>query len=247
MRLGGFFVVLLCAAALPVLAQDYEREARWRAEVVPNLVVGEAVDLHTADGRAFLGLYTASAGAKTALVIVHGIGVHPEHGIIGTLRMALADRGFSTLSIQMPVLAADAAPDAYGRLFPLAAQRIGVAAAWLDARGYQELVLVSHSMGSRMANAYFDGVAKPAFRGWAALGLGDEYSRRFAETKPVPVLDLQGDVDLPPVLKTAAARKRVAESTAGGRQLTIAGADHFYAGHDRELIAAIAAFAAGPM
>lgn len=247
MRIGGFIAVLLCAASLSALAQDYEREARWRTEVVPNIVVGEAVDLRAADGRAFLGLYSASAGAKTALVIVHGIGVHPDHGVIGTLRMALADKGFSTLSVQMPVLAADAPADAYAKLFPLAAQRIGAAAAWLKERGYRDLVLVSHSMGSRMANAYFDATATPAFSRWIALGLGDEYSRRFSEARPLPVLDVQGDADLPAVLKHSAARRRVAESTAGGRQLTIAGADHFYAGRHAELIGAIAAFAAGPM
>jgi len=247
MMRGWLLSAVLCLAALPAPAQDFEREARWRAEVVPNLVVGEAVDLRTTDGRAFLGLYTASAGAKTALVIVHGIGVHPDHGIIGTLRMALADKGFTTLSIQMPVQAADAPADAYAKLMPLAAERIGAAAAWLTARGYRDLVLVSHSMGSRMANAYFDGDGKPAFGRWAALGLGSDYSRRFAETKPARVLDVQGDADLPAVLQHAAARKRVAESTAGGKQVTIAGAYHFYAGRHAELIAAIAAFAAGPM
>lgn len=247
MKPGWLAVALLCAVAMPAPAQDYEREARWRAEVVPNIVVGDAVDLRTADGRTFFGLYVDSPGATRAMVIVHGIGVHPDHGIVGTLRMALADRGFATLSIQMPVLAADAPPEAYARLFPLAAERIGVAAAWLNARGHRDLVLVSHSMGSRMANAYFDSAGKSAFGGWAALGLSDEYSRHFAQTKPVPVLDVQGDADLPSVLKTAAARKRVAESTVGGRQLTIAGADHFYTGRHAELIAAIAAFAAGPM
>jgi len=247
MKLWWLAAAPLCAVAMPAPAQDYEREARWRAEVAPSIVVGDAVDLRTADGRTFLGLYVDSPGATRALLIVHGIGVHPDHGIVGTLRMALADRGFATLSIQMPVLAADASPEAYARLFPLASERIGVAAAWLNARGHRDLVLVSHSMGSRIANAYFDSAGKSAFGGWAALGLGDEYSRHFADTKPVPVLDVQGDADLPPVLKTAAARRRVAESTASGRQLTIAGADHFYTGRHAELIAAIAAFAAGPM
>jgi len=63
----------------------------------------------------------------------------------------------------------------------------------------------------------------------------------------VPALDVQGDADLPAVLKHAAARKRVAESAAGGRQLTIPGADHFYAGRHDEPVGVIAAFAARPM
>lgn len=248
MKTGWLAAALLLAGApLPALAQDLEREARWRAEVVPNVVIGDAIDLRGADGRAFLGLYAATPGAKTALVIVHGIGVHPDHGVVGTLRMSLADRGFTTLSIQMPVLAAEAPSAAYAPLFPLAAERIAVAAAWLTERGYQDLVLVSHSLGSRMANAYFDQAGRPAYRRWVALGLGDEFSPSFAQKMPAPVLDVQGSADLPAVLENAAARKRVAESTAGGRQLTIAGADHFYAGQHAALTAAIATFAASPM
>jgi hypothetical protein len=240
----AFAIALLAAAtAMPAAAQDIDREARWRAEVVPNLVVGEAVDLRTPDGRTFLGLYTAASGAKTALVIVHGIGVHPDHGIVGTLRMELADRGFATLAIQMPVLAADAPPADYAALFPQAAQRIAAAAAWLGARGFRDLVLVSHSMGSRMANAYFDSADHPAFRGWAALGLGEAFSLGFAVRRPVVVLDVQGSKDLPNVLGNAAARRKVAEAS-GGRQVTIDGADHFYAGKAPELVSAVAAFAA---
>lgn len=243
MRALCLIALLAAAAAMPAASQDFDREARWRAEVVPNLVVGDAVDLRAADGRAFLGLYTAAANATTALVIVHGIGVHPDHGIIGTLRMELADRGFTTLSIQMPVLAADAPPADYPALFPSAAQRIAAAAAWLEERGYRDRVLVSHSMGSRMANAYFDGAARPAFRGWAALGLGDAFSSGFAARRPVMVLDVQGSNDLPGVLGNAAARRKVAEAS-GGRQVTIDGADHFYAGKAPQLVATIAAFAA---
>jgi hypothetical protein len=244
MKRAWLVASLLVGTPLAAAAQDYEREARWRAEVVPNVVVGDAVDLRGSDGRSFLGLYTATPGARTALVIVHGIGVHPDHGVIGALRMALADKGFTTLSIQMPVLAADAPPDAYVKLFPLAADRIAAAAAWLNERGYRDIVLVSHSLGSRMANAYFDASAKPAYRRWVALGLGGAFSPGFTQSRPVPVLDVQGDADLPAVLGNAPARKRVAEATAGGRQLTIAGADHFYAGKQAELVSAIASFAA---
>jgi predicted alpha/beta-hydrolase family hydrolase len=235
--------VLLALACAPAAAQDYAREARWRAEIVPNLVVGEAVDLRQADGRAFLALYTEVAGAKTAVVIVHGIGVHPDHGVVGALRMALADRGLATLSVQMPILAADAPPLEYAALMPLAAARIGSAAAWLRDRGHGDLVLVSHSMGSGTAGACFDAAGAPAFRAWVALGLGDEFSADFARRRPVPVLDVHGEADLPAVLRHAPARRRVAESTSG-RQLTVAGADHFYAGREAELAGAITAFAA---
>jgi alpha/beta superfamily hydrolase len=242
-------LALLLAAAVTAAGahtQDFEREARWRAEVVPGLVVGEAVDIPGPGARPFLGLLTEAAGADraatTLLVLLHGIGVHPDHGVIGKLRMDLADEGFATLSIQMPVLASDAPAEHYEALFGNAAERIAAAATWARARGYRDLVLVSHSLGSRMANAYLDKAKPPAFRAWAALGLGAPYSEAFARRPTLTVLDVYGELDLPPVLQTAAGRARVA-TAGGGRQQRIAGADHFYAGREDELVAAVAAFA----
>lgn len=227
--------------------QDFEREARWRAEVVPGLVVGEAVEVPGPGGRPFLGIFTEPMGvdhAKTTLlVIVHGIGVHPDHGIIGKLRMDLADKGFATLSIQMPVLASDAPPEHYDPLFGNAAERIANAATWGRGKGYHDLVLVSHSLGSRMSNTYFDHTTTPAFRSWVALGLGAPFSARLAQKPPVPVLDVYGELDLDSVRSTAPARAKVAVSS-GARQQRIAGADHFYAGHEAELVSLIASFAA---
>ena len=227
-------------------AQDFEREARWRAEVVPSLVAGEAVDIPGPGRRVFLGLLTepagADAGTKTLLVIVHGIGVHPDHGIIGKLRMDLADKGYATLAIQMPVLASDAPADHYEPLFANAAERIANAAAWARNRGYRDLVLVSHSLGSRMSNAYFDGAPAPGFRAWAALGLGAPFSSKFAQAPGLPVLDVYGERDPDPVLKSAPARERIARAS-GGRQQRIAGADHFYAGREAELVSLIADYA----
>lgn len=239
MRLLGLACALAAGAAA---AQDYDREARWRAEIVPALVVGEAVDLRAPSGRSFLGVYTRAKEAKTALVIVHGIGVHPDHGIIGRLRMELADRGFSTLSIQMPVLAAEAEASQYAKTFPEAAQRIAAAAEWLQAKGYSALSLVSHSLGSRMANTYFDAYERPAFRTWIALGLSGDFTPAFAKRRPVPVLDVFGERDLAAVVGAAPGRARVLGAIDGARQLRIAGADHFYAGHEAELVDAIDAY-----
>jgi alpha/beta superfamily hydrolase len=242
--LAALCVVVSLAASAHT--QDLEREARWRAEVVPGLVVGEAVDLPGPASRAFLGLLTEAPGAdraaSTLLVIVHGIGVHPDHGIIGTLRMSLADKGYATLSIQMPVLASDAPSEHYELLFGDAAERIANAAAWARSRGYRDVVLVSHSLGSRMANAYFDRTPAPAYRAWAALGLGAPYSPGFARKPAVPVLDVLGERDLDPVVRNAAARESIARSS-GGRQQVIARADHFYAGRELELVELISTFA----
>lgn len=238
--------LLAVASAAVAHTQDLEREARWRAEVVPGLVVGEAVDIPGPGNRPFLGLLTEPAGADRAgtplLVFVHGIGVHPDHGIVGKLRMDLADAGFATLSIQMPVLPSDAPPEHYELLFGNAAERIAHAAAWGRAKGWREFVLVSHSLGSRMSNAYFDRNSPPAFRSWVSLGLAGPFTAKFAGKPPVAVLDVYGERDLPPVLESAPAREQVARAS-GARQHRAVGADHFYAGRETELVRLVADFA----
>ena len=66
MRLAA---ALLLAAALPASAQDYEREKRWAAEIVPNVVVGDAVQLKLPSGREFLGLFAERKGAPAVLLL----------------------------------------------------------------------------------------------------------------------------------------------------------------------------------
>lgn len=229
--------------ALPAAAQDYEREKRWADEVVPGLVVGDAVWLETSTGRKFLAIHAPAANAKGAVVIVHGIGVHPDHGVIGVLRTKLNDLGWTTLSVQMPVQAADARSDAYYPLvFPEAIDRIGRAAAWLAERAGPRIALVSHSLGSWMSNEYLDQVPDTPFRAWVCMGITGGYSWG-AYFSPRPMLDMYGEKDLEPAVN-AAWRRRITLSTAaeGSRQVMIAGADHFYAGREDELAGTISAW-----
>ncbi len=224
-------------------AQDYEREQRWAAEVVPNLVVGDAIQLKLPSGREFLGLYVENKSAKNAILLVHGIGVHPDHGVIGILRTSLADLGYATLSIQMPVRKSDAATDDYfPALFPEAGARIQAGADWLAAKGYARPVLLSHSMGSWMSNVYFERTPDAPFAAWVCMGRSGAFSR-FGGAMP-PVLDLYGEKDLPNVLRADWRRRLTLDGIPGSAQLKIPAADHFYTGREKELTAGIVAFLA---
>lgn len=230
-----------CLIAFSANAQDYAREERWESEVVGNLVVGEPVKLSLKSGHAFLALYAPVPNAHNAIVLVHGIGVHPDHGVIGVLRSALADRGYTTLSIQMPVQASDASAEAYTpAVFDEAVERIAVAAAWLQTRGIRKFVLLSHSMGSRMSLAYWKTTKKAPYAAWICLGIPTAFSGLGG--MPAPILDVHGEFDLPPVLAHAANRVHAMVSIPGSREVEIAGADHFYNGREMQLVDAIVAF-----
>ena len=89
------------------IAADYAREERWAQEIVPSLVVGDAVYLDTVTRPRVLAIFAQPSGAaKGGVIVVHGLGVHPDWELIGGVRSGLAESGFATLSVQMPVLAA---------------------------------------------------------------------------------------------------------------------------------------------
>lgn len=237
----------LALAAAAAQAQDYEREKRLAAEVASSLVVGDAVQVKLPEGvsggREFLGLYTELKGAKTAVLLLHGVGVHPDFGVIGSLRVALADLGFTTLSIQMPVQKSDAKlEDYYPTVFPEAVERIRAGARWLAGKGYARPVLLGHSMGAWMANVYYEETPGAPFSAWVSIGLTGGFGG-MGNVK-VPVLDVSGEDDLPVVLRAEWRRRLTLNSIEGSKQVKIAGANHHYNGKEKELAAAIRDFVA---
>jgi pimeloyl-ACP methyl ester carboxylesterase len=207
---------------------DDARESRWAAEVVPQLVVGEAVWLSTAQRPRVLAIYAPPAGpAKGAVVVVHGSGMHPDWSLIGDLRSALTDRGFATLSVQMPVLAADAPRADYAALFPFAAERLDAAVAWLREHGHARVAVVSHSMGAAMVEAWLARTQHRSVDAWVAVGMLVGFA---ASPQRLPVLDLVAERDFPEVLALAPRRAAQLPRDACSRAVTLADTDHFLAG-----------------
>jgi len=239
----------LLAAALAMNANrslaadtaDYAREERWAQEVVPSLVVGDAIWLATPARPKVLAILTEPAGvAKGAVVVVHGLGVHPDFGLVSGVRTGLAEAGFTTLAVQMPVLAADAPRDGYRATFPEAGDRIAAAIALLRARGAARVAVVSHSMGASMANAYLARPDAAKIDAWAPVGMfGD-----FDVAPRQPVLDVLAQSEIPTVRETAPARLPRLPKDGCSRQITIEGADHYFESRQQELAAAIGAFLA---
>lgn len=216
-----------------VQAADYAREQKWADEVTPGVVVGDPVYLEQANAHKFLTLFTEAPKARAALIIVHGIGVHPDWGLIGVLRSQLADHGYTTLSVQMPVLANEALAEDYPATFPEASERLQVAVDFLRAKGYRKIAIVSHSMGSRMTHSYLTAHPAAPIAAWVAIGMGSADS--YAAMK-MPVLDLYGVNDLPIVLNGARQRGASLKGKAKSQQIAVVHADHFFNDRDAELV-----------
>jgi pimeloyl-ACP methyl ester carboxylesterase len=219
---------------------DYAREQRWADEVVPAIVVGDALRLESKSGRKFLAIYTPAPKAAGAVIVVHGLGVHPDWGLIGTLRSRLPEHGYATLSVQMPVLAAGAPGDDYPPLFPEAAERLATAVTHLRGKGFEKVAIVSHSMGARMSNYFLSRAPDSRVTAWVAIGLPALVSE--PATVKIPVLDLYGEKDYAAVLGNAEKRAAALRTIRGSAQVEVAGADHFFAGREDELVRQVRVF-----
>ena len=92
-----FIVAMMC---VPAFASDLAKEKRWEAQVVDTLIDDDEL-YPESEGIPFLAIGMPSESDKiVGVIVVHGMGVHPN---------GLAESGLFTLSIQMPVLANDAA------------------------------------------------------------------------------------------------------------------------------------------
>ena len=71
--------------------------------------------------------------------------------------MELPAQGWSTLSVQLPILGNDAEGKDYLPLMDEVAPRLDAAVAWLRGKGYADIVIVAHSLGAAMASDYLAG------------------------------------------------------------------------------------------
>ncbi len=229
----------LAAATAAAVTPDYAREQRLADQVAPSVMVGDPVWLEAPDRDRVLALYTPAQGqARGGVVVVHGLGVQPDFGMIGELRAALAGRGYATLSVQMPVLGSDAPAGDYPSLFPVAGDRLDAAVRWLGAKGVAPVAVVAHSMGAAMANAWLARPQHAKVAAFVPIGMGVP----FAATRLPPVLDIVAENDLDAVKAAAPQRAPVLGKDACSGSRTIAGADHYLAGRGEELAGVIAAF-----
>ena len=230
---------LYLAPAVALAQADYVREQRWAEEITPGIVVGDPVFLELPSGRKFLAIWTHNAKAAAGVIVVHGLGLHPDWGLINPLRSQLAEQ-YATLSVQMPVASKEVRADRYPPLFPEAAERLQAAVVFLRGKGLKRIAIVSHSMGARMADHFLARAAAPGADAWVAIGMLEDYTDPARHR--VPVLDLYGEKDFPAVLENAPRRAAALRKSLGSGQVEVPGSDHFFTGVEAELVRQVRLF-----
>ena len=186
--------MLLATSAL-LLAQppamaggpDLAREQRLAEQTVDAILDGEPVYLTTSDNTRFLAIeMQADAGPHHgAAIILHGRGMHPDWTqVAAPLRTGLPSHGWSTLSLQMPVLAKDTRYYDYLPAFPAAVPRIEAGIRHLRKQGVKRIVLIAHSCSVHMSMAWVEARGDSGIDSYIVIGRG---ATDYQQTMPGPV------------------------------------------------------------
>jgi pimeloyl-ACP methyl ester carboxylesterase len=240
-RFGGLFVLFfLFLFSLDAFSQDYEKEKRWADDILPTLLIGKAEWLQQKNGHRFLSLYTEAKDPKGAVIVAHGRGWSPDFELYGTLRTRLAEEGWTTLSIQLPVLPSTAILGLYVPLYPDARERFQLAVDFLKAKGYRNIAIVSHSLGATMANQYLIRTEDTSVKAWVFIGILQGLQEMFRVQ--IPTLDVYGGNDWTVTMWGAPERAAQLKNHPGSGQVMVPGAKHFFEGREDELVKIITGF-----
>ncbi|HQU16115.1 MAG: hypothetical protein B7Z66_08825 [Chromatiales bacterium 21-64-14] len=219
------FLTLFLAAGrvFPATGADTAREQHWAQELQATLLTGHAESLKTASGTSFFAIYTVPTGGLRVyggVILLHRMGANPDWAdVVRPLRIGLAGEGWATLSLQMPVLSADAAPKDYGALFPDVPPRIEAGIQFLKSKGIKPIMLVGDHMGAAMGAYFLAHNANSGIRAFVGIGMpSDPDPKSPLDTATalkqihIPVLDLYGSGDFDDVLEGVPQRAAAARA-----------------------------------
>jgi pimeloyl-ACP methyl ester carboxylesterase len=244
MRLSAVFIfAILCGSTVRAQQPDYEREKRWADQIVPAVLIGDVVWLKQKSGHEFLAIFTPAQNPRGSIIIGHGRGWNPDFELYGTLRVKLAERGYSTLAIQLPVLGPGAKVGDYLPTYPDAEERYGLAARFLQDKGFDKIAIVSHSLGATMANQYLIHADSTPVKAWVFIGIINGLEEMFRIK--IPVLDVFGSKDWEITQVGAYERRKQIEKVPGSDQVVIPDAQHFFEGREDALVKVVVEFLDG--
>lgn len=253
-----FLIIILTGLFLTTqgaLASDLGREKRLAEQTEELIFDGEVIYLQSGDHE-FMNVYmeAATEPVRGAAIILHGRGFHPNWDkVVRPLRIGLTENGWTTLSMQMPVLEKDAKYYDYLPIMPEAFPRIEAGIDYLKKEGYEKIVLIAHSCSVHMVMAWVDAKRVRDIDAFVGIGMGaTDYGQPLhkplpLDQLPVPILDLYGAEDYPAVVREAP--QRLESIRRGGheysRQAIVMGADHYFSAKDDELVELVSGWMQG--
>ena len=218
---------------------DFERETRMINEIEDSVMDGDVEYLPLKDDKEVFSIYMEPDAdtPKGGVIILHSRGYHANwSNAIKPLRIGLAEKGWHTLSVQMPVLDKNAKYYDYVPIFPYAHERIDAALSFYKQRGIDNVVLIGHGCGAHMSMSYIDKYGDEKISAYIGIGMGaTDYKQKIVKEFPLdkmltPVLDVFAENDFPGVIRLSESRQDLMDVAANAKsaQMVIKGADHYY-------------------
>lgn len=227
---------------------------RWAQPLKNAVITGTLENLQGGNGQfTAIFLEQRSDTPRGGVILLHDQGTHPDWPeLIHPLRTALPDVGWSTLSLQLPVLPRGATTKEYAPLFGDAAQRIKAGVEFLQAKGVDPIILAGHGLGASMGAHMLASDPDPRIRAFIGISMSSSTEEPALDLSQslgkitIPVLDLYGSREPEAALRAAqrmrAARGNPVTTTDAGkpkpdyRTMEITGADHLFSGQEEIMV-----------
>ncbi|MDH5191584.1 MAG: alpha/beta hydrolase family protein [Gammaproteobacteria bacterium] len=204
-----------------------EKEAE-KTEPLPKLFekgiqIGKPIWIQSGEDKIF-AIYTQETHGNTqgGIILIHDLGQHPDWpDVISPLRTRLPELGWSTLSLQMPVLDANANLKEYGALFDKVPGYIKAAVEYLRTQNIGNVVIIGHGLGAAMGANYLANAgnrSQTGVTGFIGISMSapENVDKRMhtpslLEKITAPVFDIYGELDEPSVVQSAQERANAAK------------------------------------
>jgi len=236
------------ASAKDIQAQNREQQIAEKLALVAD--ADEIVSLK-ASGSRFIGIYQRSRTEEShgVIILVHGMGAHPDWpDVISPLRMQLPEFGWSTFSLQMPILSPEESIAEYGKTLKVAENRLFAAVDYLHAWDIDPIILLGYSFGAAQAASYLASDKNENNKNIKAFVSVSMLAQKFIRPNlnvfkligeiNIPILDIYGEEDLGDVRRGIDDRRLAASKNSNDafRQIELKHAGHNYLGVEMALV-----------
>jgi len=228
--------------------KELSREQQIAEKLTLVADADEIISLKTSGGR-FVGLYKRAKSSEIntgeahgVVIMLHGMGAHPDWpDVISPLRTRLTEFGWSTLSIQLPILSPEEPVAEYGKTLRLANSRIQAAVDYLHGWEIEPIILLGYSFGAAQAANYLASNNPEDIKAFVSVSmLAQKFIRpgldiyKFISEIAIPILDIYGENDLEDVRRGIDDRRLAASknSNTGFQQIELQSSGHHYLGFE---------------
>lgn len=211
--IGLFFIFSFNILAAKSTKND-TLEEKWSKLLKAESLKKELVTLKSGS-KSFIALYRkqTSGNPQGGIILLHGRGTHPDwQTIIRPIRKALPKYGWSTLSIQLPVLDNEKKLIDHVKLFDPSVERINAAISYLKSQNIRNIAIIGYELGATIGAYSLTKIKGDGIKAYVGISMLSTRKNRTLDTSlslalvKTPVFDIYASNDTDDVLAATVER-----------------------------------------